>query len=64
MIEVNIQKNNVVTNYTINDNVVTIKNNDGNIIRTVITETTNEKTTLRNIIYSNYDSHINVLNIY
>lgn len=64
MIEVNIKKNNVVTNYTINDNVVTIKNNDGNIIRTVITETTNEKTTLRNIIYSNYDSHINVLNIY
>lgn len=64
MIEVNVKKNNIVTKFTIKDDVVIIKDNNGNIIRTVITETTNEKTTLRNIIYSNYDSHISVLNIY
>lgn len=63
MIEVRVEKNNIVTNFTIINDIVTVTDSNGNLIRTVKTESTNEKATLRNIIYSNYDSYINVLSI-
>lgn len=63
MIEVDVEKDNVVTKFTINGNIVNIYDKNKKLIRTVITENENEKMILRNIIYTNYDSYINVINI-
>lgn len=66
MIKVNVKKNNDsddITEFIIDGNVVTVNDSNGKLIRKVTTENESEKTTLRNIIYSNYDSYIQVLNI-